>query len=244
MRRRSARKTLQWHSNDARKAELEALCERAEQLDLLNLAEYNQAVAVIARIEQEEEANGLLQAAIDSEDINDISARLESMISMGLDDHERFPQFKETILRAKEVRTRLKSVLDAKKALAAAIEERSLGALTAAIEKASAVTPSPDTSEAEALCAQIKKEESAIGALRHLMNSSDTALEPLSAAVATIKALGLNNDLIQSAEARVLRLEAMAKAETALKTAIDSGLQICFQLRLPRPASAVLIPLL
>ena len=63
------------------------------------------------------------------------------------------------------------------------MEERSLGALKAAIEKALAAKPSPDTSDAEALCAQIEKEESATSNLRNLMNNPDAALGPLSAAV-------------------------------------------------------------
>jgi myosin heavy subunit len=205
------------------KAELEALCERAEQLELLELAEYNQAVAVIARIEQEEEANGLLQAAIDSEDINDISARLDSMMAMGLDDAERFPQFQATISSAKEMRGKLKAVLDAKKALASAIDERSIGALKAAIAQARTVSPAPDTAEAAALVAQIEKEEAATAALRALMNDAGVTLGPLVAALAAVTALALSNDLVDSAQAKVDRLEAMAKAEAALEAAIAAG---------------------
>ena len=43
------------------KTELESLCEQAETLELIECAEYNQAVAVLDRIAEEEEACGLLQ---------------------------------------------------------------------------------------------------------------------------------------------------------------------------------------
>tara|TARA_B100000780_G_C21064281_1_gene427923 strand:- start:45 stop:1265 length:1221 start_codon:yes stop_codon:yes gene_type:complete len=54
------------------KNELETLCETAEKLELLECAEYNQAVALLERISGEEEACGLLQSAVDTEDLNQI----------------------------------------------------------------------------------------------------------------------------------------------------------------------------
>jgi hypothetical protein len=55
------------------------------------------------------------------------------------------------------------------------------------------------------------------------MNDAQVALGPLTAALSAVSALGLSNDLVESAHAKVKRLEAMAKAEAALQAAIASG---------------------
>ena len=205
------------------KIELESLCEEAEKLELIECAEYNQAVALLERIAQEEEACGLLQAAVDTEDLNDISGRLDSMVEMGLDDAERFPQFEATITAAKDMRARLKKLIDAKNALKGAIADRNLGALRAAVAQAAeAGLPDSDAANANALIQQIESEEAAQTALRKCMNENADATT-LGLALAAAKALGMESDLIDSAESQIKRLVEQAAAEAALIAAIAAN---------------------
>ena len=206
------------------KAELESLCEVAEKLELIECAEYNQAVAVLDRIAEEEEACGLLQTAVDTEDLNDISARLDRMVEMGLDDNARFPQFSDTISAANAMRTRLKTLIDAKHALKTAVNDRNVGSLKAAIAQAEqAGLTSSDTGDAVALIAAIEAEESALEALRQALkeNAGDAVL--LAQALSCAKNLNLSSDLIDNAEAQLKRLALQATAEAALLGAIASN---------------------
>ena len=205
------------------KNELETLCVQAEELELIECAEYNQAVAVLSRIAEEEEACGLLQAAVDSEDLNDISGRLDRMVEMGLDNDERFPQFKQTIEAAKEMRTKLKKIIDAKNSLKTAIADRNIGSLRAAIAQAeSAGLPDSACGDAKALISAIEAEEAAMSALRSALNNNDGAAS-LAAALSAAKNLGMDGDLIDNAEAQVKRLAEQAAAESALTAAIAAN---------------------
>jgi len=206
------------------KTELESLCETAEKLELIECAEYNQAVALLERIGEEEEACGLLQTAVDTEDINDISARLDSMITMGLDDATRYPQFQGTLTAAKEMRAKLKKLIDAKNSLNTAIADRNLGSLRAALTQAQeAGLSDSDMGDAKALVGQIESEEAAMTALKSALSDNAVTASVLAAALAVATGLGMEGDIVDNATAQVKRLGEQATAEAALCAAIASN---------------------
>ena len=162
-----------------------------------------------------------LVQAVDTEDLNDISARLDRMVEMGLDDEERFPQFKATIDSAKEMRAKLKTLIDAKNALKTAIADRNIGSLKAAIQQAAAAgLPATESGPAQALVAAIEAEEAALTALRSALNDHADDAAALAAALVAAQHLNLEGDLIDNAEARVKRLSEQAAAGSALTAAI------------------------